>query len=86
MESAGLVVGRGTEADIRINDPGVSRKHAEFEVSGSPAGGLTISVRDLGSTNGLLVDGHRMSATQLGDGSQVRIGSTTLTVRVLEEG
>jgi len=37
-------------------------------------------------TNGLLVDGHRMSSTQLRDGSQVRIGSTTLTVRVLEEG
>lgn len=86
LQPPGLVVGRGTEADIRINDPGVSRKHAEFEVSGSSAGGLTISVRDLGSTNGLLVDGHRMSATQLGDGSQVRIGSTTLTVRVLEEG
>ena len=28
----GLVVGRGTEADVRINDPGVSRRHVEFEV------------------------------------------------------
>ena len=31
----GLVVGRGTEADLRINDPGVSRRHIEFEVDGS---------------------------------------------------
>ena len=29
----GLVVGRGTEADVRINDPGVSRRHVEFEVN-----------------------------------------------------
>lgn len=86
LQPPGLVVGRGTEADVRINDPGVSRRHAEFTVTGSPAGALTISVRDLGSTNGLLVDGHRMSATQLRDGSVVRIGSTTLTVRVLEGG
>ena len=39
LHPPGLVVGRGTEADIRINDPGVSRRHVEFEVglgSGRP--------------------------------------------------
>lgn len=81
----GLVVGRGTEADIRINDPGVSRRHAEFSVR-ADGGGLAIRVQDLGSTNGMLVDGHRATATGLRDGSQVKIGNTTLTVRVLEEG
>ncbi|WP_395658129.1 FhaA domain-containing protein [Nocardioides sp.] len=87
LQPPGLVVGRGTEADVRINDPGVSRRHAEFSVAGAPAGaGLSISVTDLGSTNGLLVDGHRTTSTQLHDGSQVRIGNTTMTVRVLEEG
>jgi hypothetical protein len=84
----GLVVGRGTEADIRINDPGVSRRHVEFGVSigtveeGSPMG---ISVRDLGSTNGMLIDGHRATKVSLRDGSTVRIGTTDIVVRVVED-
>jgi hypothetical protein len=84
----GLVVGRGTEADVRINDPGVSRRHVEFSVTGGSTGpgGLSIEAHDLGSTNGMLVDGHRITHTRLRDGSQVRIGNTTLTVRILEEG
>lgn len=89
LQPPGLVVGRGTDADLRINDPGVSRRHAEFLVSAEPDdnGGqdLVIQVRDLGSTNGMLVDGHRIASTRLHDRSQVRIGSTTMTVRVLEE-
>lgn len=84
----GLVVGRGLEADIRINDPGVSRQHIEFTVTagriedGSP---LSISVRDLGSTNGMLVDGHRASAVRVHGGSTVRVGSTDIVVRVVED-
>ena len=85
LQAPGLVVGRGTEADVRINDPGVSRRHVEFTVSGSTTG-LAIEVHDLGSTNGMLVDGHRISRTGLRDGSEVRIGNTTMTVRVIEEG
>ena len=81
------VVGRGTEADIRVNDPGVSRRHIEFQVVGSETGSeLQVRVRDLGSTNGMLVDGHRISSTSLRDGSQVKIGNTTLTVRIVTEG
>ena len=84
LQPPGLVVGRGSEADLRINDPGVSRRHAEFVVSGG-ADQLAVSVRDLGSTNGMLVDGHRMTRADLRDGSQVRIGNTTLQVRLLRE-
>jgi pSer/pThr/pTyr-binding forkhead associated (FHA) protein len=87
LHPPGVVVGRGTEADIRINDPGVSRKHVEFEVSlgnGRPEE-LRLGVRDLGSTNGMLVDGHRITHTRLHDGSTVKIGSTTMTVKVVEE-
>ncbi len=87
LQPPGLVVGRGTDADLRINDPGVSRRHIEFTVAGSTTGtGLAIEVHDLGSTNGMLVDGHRITHTGLRDGSQVKIGNTTMTVRVLEEG
>ncbi len=85
LQPPGLVVGRGTEADVRINDPGVSRRHAEFTVTGGGDRGVAIEVHDLGSTNGMLVDGHRITHTGLRDGSQVKIGNTTMTVRVVEE-
>ena len=85
LQPPGLVVGRGTEADVRINDPGVSRRHIEFTVTGGESG-IAIEVHDLGSTNGMLVDGHRITQAGLRDGSQVKIGNTTMTVRVVEEG
>jgi hypothetical protein len=85
LQPPGLVVGRGTEADVRINDPGVSRRHVEFlvDLSGRRP---QLSVRDLGSTNGMLVDGHRITQTAVHDGTSVKIGNTTMTVRVIEEG
>ncbi|WP_299053006.1 DUF3662 and FHA domain-containing protein [uncultured Nocardioides sp.] len=85
LRSPGLVVGRGTDADVRINDPGISRRHIEFRVGegradqGSP---LHLSVRDLGSTNGMTVDGVRVAQSPLGHGSTVKIGNTTMTVMV----
>ncbi len=88
LEAPGVVVGRGTEADIRINDPGVSRRHAEFrltETAGTGPDAMRIEVHDLGSTNGLLVDGQKVARARLHDGSAVRIGNTTLTVRLVEE-
>jgi Protein of unknown function (DUF3662)/FHA domain len=76
----GLVLGRSTEADLRIDDPGVSRRHAEIRVvgDGTDAG---VEVLDLGSTNGLIVDGRRVERAQLGDGSRLTLGSTVVTVR-----
>jgi hypothetical protein len=87
LQPPGIVVGRGTEADVRINDPGVSRRHIEFGVEqGRDPSDLRIEVRDLGSTNGMLVDGHKVTRAGLHDGSQVKIGNTTMTVRFLAEG
>ncbi|WP_151083843.1 FhaA domain-containing protein [Nocardioides cynanchi] len=85
LQPPGLVVGRGNEADLRINDPGVSRRHVQFTVDESPDAGVAIEVSDLGSTNGMLVDGHRVARAALHDGSEVKVGRTTLTVRVVEE-
>jgi len=73
-----LVLGRGTDADLRINDPGVSRRHAELRLEGP--GDLV--VEDLGSTNGTLVDGQRVDRSQLHDGATVRVGHTDLVVRI----
>lgn len=84
LQPPGLVVGRGTDADVRINDPGVSRRHVEFSVTGSSQG-VAVEVHDLGSTNGMLVDGHRITRTGLHDGSQVKIGNTTMTVRMVAD-
>jgi len=78
-----VVVGRGTEADLRINDPGVSRRHAELRLEhGGPDGGDALVVEDLGSTNGTLVDGERVERRTLHDGATVRVGHTDLVVRI----
>ncbi|MFL6062884.1 MAG: FhaA domain-containing protein [Marmoricola sp.] len=75
----GIVVGRGVDADLRINDPGVSRRHVEFRVT-EDEDGPRVSVHDLGSTNGVLVDGRRVQNASLADGSVVRIGNTSMTL------
>ncbi|MBE7324495.1 DUF3662 and FHA domain-containing protein [Nocardioides sp. Y6] len=75
----GVVVGRGAESDVRINDPGVSRRHVEFECA-ERGDGPYVTVSDLGSTNGMLVDGQRVDHARLGDGSTVKIGSTVVRV------
>jgi Protein of unknown function (DUF3662)/FHA domain len=80
----GVVVGRGTESDIRINDPGVSRRHVEFVVSDRRDGDLDLSVVDLGSTNGMLVDGRKIERAPLEDGTVVKIGNTEMIVRLVD--
>ncbi|WP_101522967.1 FhaA domain-containing protein [Nocardioides houyundeii] len=81
----GVVVGRGTESDIRINDPGVSRRHVEFVVSDRHDGDLDLSVVDLGSTNGMLVDGRKVERAPLKDGTVVKVGNTELTVLLVDD-
>ena len=84
LEPPGLLIGRGTEADLRINDPGVSRRHAEIRVV--PGDKVpTVSVVDLGSTNGILVNGQRVDQATLGDGATVKIGNTTMTIRYVPQ-
>jgi hypothetical protein len=84
LDPPGIVVGRGHDADLRINDPGVSRRHAEFRVypgDGAPH----VSVVDLDSTNGMLVNGHRVSQATLDDGAEVKVGNTTMTVHFVHD-
>ena len=75
----GLVVGRGSEADLRLNDPGVSRRHALITVAGTPDA-PQVSIEDLGSTNGIIVNGSRVQQARLTDGSRIEIGNTRMLV------
>jgi hypothetical protein len=81
LEPPGLVVGRGGDADLRVDDPAVSRRHVEFRVRES-ADGTHLSVVDLGATNGTTVDGHRIQHALLHDGSVVQVGTTRMLVRM----
>jgi len=81
----GVVLGRGTDADIQINDPGVSRRHAEIRLMPEGPDGIRVVLVDLGSTNGTLVNGRRSTEAELVDGSTVRIGNTTMTLRLADE-
>ena len=69
------VLGRGTDVSIRLEDPGVSRRHAEIHLLPTP------EIIDLGSTNGTVVDGRRVTRGPLADGSVIRLGNTDLTFR-----
>ena len=86
LEPPGMIIGRGTEADLRIDDPGVSRRHAEIRVHAQESGDTDVSAVDLGSTNGMLVNGHRVQQATLDDGGTIKIGNTTMTVRFLPAG
>lgn len=69
------VIGRGTDVDLRVDDPGASRRHCQIVL------GTTPSVVDLGSTNGTLVDGYRVESAALLDGATITVGTTTLVFR-----
>ncbi|QDY77857.1 FhaA domain-containing protein [Streptomyces qinzhouensis] len=78
ISRATLVLGRSTEADVRIDDPGVSRRHCEIRTGTPP------TIQDLGSTNGIVVDGQHTTRATLRDGSRIVVGSTTIVYRQAE--
>ena len=68
-----LAVGAGRECDLVLDDPQVSRRHAELALA--PEG---IRVRDLGSTNGTYWQGTRLTEAVVPFGSQIRIGAAAI--------
>jgi hypothetical protein len=70
------VIGRAAEADVRLDDPGISRRHAEVRFES----GAFVLV-DLGSTNGVRVNDVATTRRQLSPGDRVELGSTTLVFR-----
>jgi hypothetical protein len=75
LGSGGGVIGRSRDCDVTVEDPNVSRHHAEVR----PSGGSWI-VRDLGSTNGVKVNGRRIQGPQsLKPGDRIELGTSRLT-------
>jgi len=69
-----VVLGRSRECDVVLNDPNVSRQHAELRRDGSHW-----TVFDLGSTNGVKVNRRRVEQATLEDGDTITLGITDLT-------
>ncbi|MBT8224949.1 MAG: DUF3662 and FHA domain-containing protein [Dactylosporangium sp.] len=72
-----MVIGRGDQANLRLPDVGISRRHARLDHDGNQ-----VVLTDLGSTNGTLVNGQRVSAVALNPGDMIQLGTTTLTFRI----
>ena len=73
LEGARSVVGRSSKAAIELDDPSVSVEHAVFELTAEGFG-----VRDLASTNGVLVNGKPTLSTGLQHGDRIRLGECEL--------
>lgn len=74
------IIGRGSDADITVDDTGTSRKHVEILWDGQRA-----QVKDLGSTNGSQLNGARVTKAPLEPDSVIQIGRTRIVFRVLAQ-
>jgi len=79
LNAPSIVLGRSSEADILIDDTGVSRRHLEIRT-----GPGTAQAIDLGSTNGSYVNGQKIVGTsELADGATITMGRTKIIFRLL---
>ena len=77
LDAAPILIGRGNDAAIRLDDDYVSTRHARIAASGDQW-----FVEDLGSTNGTYIGSTRLTQpTTISLGTQVRIGKTILELR-----
>ena len=69
-----FVLGRGSDADLRLDDKGVSRRHLQLSMQGG-----AVVASDMGSTNGTLINGALLRApVMLANGSLLRMGNTRI--------
>ncbi len=74
VKSRRVVIGRSRDCDIQLADSNVSRRHAELRQEGA-----SYWIVDLGSTNGLEVNGQRVKRAKLRSGDTITLGSTEVT-------
>jgi pSer/pThr/pTyr-binding forkhead associated (FHA) protein len=70
------IVGRDQSCDVFVPDPHMSRKHLSIDVVGDG----TITIIDLGSTNGMTINGERVPSAILEPGASFTVGQTTFLV------
>ena len=80
LSKSRTVIGRGSDADITIDDTGTSRRHVEILWDGKRG-----QVNDLGSTNGSKLNGQPLSKAPLPPDSIIEIGRTRIIFRVLAQ-
>ena len=72
-----IVLGRGEDCGLQIPLLAVSRNHCELSIEED-----VLSVKDLGSANGTLVNGERVDEGQLNAGDRLTVGPVTFTVQI----
>ena len=77
LSGSRVVIGRSRDCDVTLDDPNVSRRHAELRREG---GGWIVA--DLGSTNGVKVNGRRVNDQPLSPGDEIVLGLERLTFEV----
>jgi hypothetical protein len=75
LDGPTATLGRSKECECVVADPNISRRHAQLRRNSSG----DWQVVDLGSTNGIKVNGRRVDASRLAPGDEVTIGTTTFT-------
>lgn len=81
-----VILGRALEADVRINDSKVSRRHAKIStVTNDESRKTTYILTDLGSRNGVLLNGVRVEKEELSNGDKISIGEHMLRFEMLDE-
>lgn len=73
IETDELILGRSTASDLPLEDEGVSRRHARIVLEGD-----AYWLEDLGSTNGVYVNGEKLNRTKLFDGDRIQVGTKVL--------
>lgn len=78
-----IKIGRGADADIRVDDPDISRIHGELLVR-HDRDHMRVFVRDLGSTNGMTLDGAQVGGApvEMRPGSLLRVGESSIALSV----
>jgi pSer/pThr/pTyr-binding forkhead associated (FHA) protein len=80
LDRASTVIGRGTAADLVLNEATISRAHALLAFRGDQ-----LFVQDLGSTNGTLVNGVANQQIDLKEADELKMGRLVLRIRMAEE-
>ena len=73
LDGPKATLGRSKDADCVLRDPNVSRRHAELRRADTG----DWQIVDLGSTNGIKVNGRRVTSSRLRPGDEVTVGTTT---------